>query len=102
MTAPIRRVDVAISVEALLQQWARQDAGPSGAAVVVEREIAARSRGGVEWQVTPSVAVGVLARPTSLDPAGAGIAWLAAGLAARDALADGPEPGAGATCAWPD
>lgn len=102
MSAPIRRVGVAISVEALLQQWARQDAGPDGAAVVVETEIAARSRGGVEWQVSPSVAVGVLARPTALDPANADIAWLAAGLAARDALADRLGDDTGVTCCWPD
>ena len=70
---------MALSVEALLHQWARQSAAPAGAAVVAETEIAARRRGGIEWRTDDAVAVGVLARPEALDPGSGDVAWLAGG-----------------------
>jgi biotin-(acetyl-CoA carboxylase) ligase len=97
---PIRRLEVGISVEALLQQWARQEAGPAGAAVTLGTEIAARCRGGVEWRAEEAVAVGVLARPTALEPDRVDLGWLAAGLGAAEAL-DWLRGGAHA-CRWPD
>lgn len=100
MTPPTRAVAVALSAEALLQQWARQDDAPSGAAVVADAEIAARCRGGVEWRSPHAVAVSVLARPTALAAASADVCWAAASLAAAEAL-DGCLGGR-RSCLWPD
>lgn len=100
MNPPTRRAAVALSVEALLQQWARQSAAPAGAAVVADTEIAARGRGGVEWRTSNAVAVSVLARPGDLDPGAADVSWAAASLAAAQALEncrDGRR-----FCLWPD
>ena len=91
---------MALSVEALLHQWARQSAAPAGAAVVAETEIAARRRGGIEWRTDDAVAVGVLARPEALDPGSGDVAWLAGGLAAARALED-CRTGRW-SCLWPD
>ena len=100
MTPPKRTAAVALSVEALLHQWARQSAAPAGAAVVADTEIAARCRGGIEWRTPDAVAVSVLARPGDLDPAAADVGWAAASLAAAQALEDcrGGRRG----CLWPD
>lgn len=97
---PRRRHEVGISVEALLQQWARQETGPTGAAVVLGTEVSARTRGGVEWRADDAVAVGVLARPAALDPDRVDLGWLAASLGAAAALGElrGGSPG----CRWPD
>lgn len=100
MTLPTRTVTVALSVEALLHQWARQSAAPAGAAVVADTEIAARRRGGIEWRTPDAVAVSVLARPEMLDPSAVDVGWAAAGLAAAralDACRDGRR-----SCLWPD
>lgn len=91
---------MALSVEALLHQWARQSAAPAGAAVVADTEIAARRRGGMEWRTTDAVAVSVLARPEALDPSAVDVGWAAASLAAAralDACRDGHR-----SCLWPD
>jgi len=96
----VRRLVIGISAEALLQQWARQEAAPAGAAVVVETEIAARRRGGVEWRHDDAVAVGVLARPAALEPDRADLGWLAAGVGAAEAL--DRLGGDGHRCRWPD
>ena len=97
---PTRTAAVALSVEALLQQWARQSAAPAGAAVVADTEIAARRRGGVEWSTPDAVAVSVLARPVGLDPTSVDVAWAAASLATARAL---DECGQGQrSCLWPD
>ncbi len=91
---------MALSVEALLHQWARQSAAPAGAAVVADTEIAARRRGGIEWRTPDAVAVSVLARPEALDPSAVDVGWAAASLAAAralDACRDGPR-----SCRWPD
>ena len=100
MTLMTRAVAVALSAEALLQQWARQDAAPSGAAVVADAEIAARRRGGVEWRSPHAVAVSVLARPASLAAPSADVSWAAASLAAAEALDDCL--GGRRSCLWPD
>ena len=100
MTPPTRTAAVALSVEALLHQWARQSAAPAGAAVVADTEIAARSRGGIEWRTPDAVAVSVLARPEALDPSAVDVGWAAASLAASralDACRDGHR-----CCLWPD
>lgn len=91
---------MALSVEALLHQWARQSAAPAGAAVVADTEIAARRRGGIEWRTPDAVAVSVLARPDHLGPASADVGWAAASLAAARAL-DGCREGRW-SCLWPD
>ena len=91
---------MALSVEALLHQWARQSAAPAGAAVVADTEIAARRRGGMEWRTPDAVAVSVLARPEALDPSAVDVGWAAAGLAAARAL-DGCLGGE-RSCLWPD
>ena len=91
---------MALSVEALLHQWARQSAAPAGAAVVADTEIAARRRGGIEWRTPDAVAVSVLARPEALDPSAVDVGWAAASLAAAralDACRDGHR-----SCRWPD
>ena len=91
---------VGISAEALLEQWARREAAPEGAAVVLDVEIAARTRGGAEWRQQDAVAVAVLGRPASLAVEQADLAWAAASLGAARALDDlsgGPHD-----CLWPD
>ena len=100
MTPPTRTATVALSVEALLHQWARQSAAPAGAAVVADTEIAARRRGGTEWRTADAVAVSVLARPAALDPSMVDVGWAAASLAAARAL-DACR-GGHRSCLWPD
>lgn len=100
MTPPTRTAAVALSVDARLHQWARQEAAPAGAAVVADTEIAARRRGGIEWRTPDAVAVSVLARPETLDPSTVDVGWAAASLAAAralDACRDGRR-----SCLWPD
>lgn len=82
----IRRVAVAVSAEALMHQWARQESASAGSALVVDTEISARLRGGVIWRNPEPLAASVLARPAGLDPSGADLAWLAASLGAARAL----------------
>ncbi len=98
--AELRRVRVAVSVEALMHQWARQRAAPAGFALAVDTEIAARIRGGVEWKAADAKAVAVLARPVTLEPSNRDLAWLAASLAAARAHHRPGEPEVG--CVWPD
>lgn len=85
----IRRVSVAVSAEALMHQWARQESASAGSALVVDTEISARLRGGVIWRNPDPMATAVLARPAGLDPSGTDMAWLAASLGAARALDDG-------------
>lgn len=96
----IRRARVAVSVDALVQQWARQEDAPAGAAVIASSEIAGRLRGGVEWRQAGAVAVGVLARPSALDPSEVELGWLVAGLGAAAALDQ--SDGGRHVCEWPD
>lgn len=91
---------VAVSVDALMHQWARQESAPAGSALVAEAEISARLRGGALWRTSGALAVAVLARPAELDPSGVDLAWLAASLGAARAFdaATGGEH----RCEWPD
>ena len=100
MSGGIRRVPVAVSVDALMHQWARQESAPAGSALVAEAEISARLRGGALWRTSEALAAAVLARPAELDPSGMDLAWLAASLGAARALdiAAGGEH----RCEWPD
>lgn len=100
MTVETRHADVAVSIEALLHQWARSERAPAGSGFVVKAEIAARRRGGVEWPTTNSLAVGVVVRPTDLDPRSEDLVWLAANLAAVRAL--DRLTGAQHSSIWPD
>lgn len=100
MSGAWERVAVALSAEARLHQLARQEAAPAGSAVVVDTEISARLRGGVEWDQEDAVAVAVLARPEGLDFRHADLAWPAAGLAAAAALSE--FSGDSYLCDWPD
>ena len=96
----IRRIQIALSVDALMQQWARQDEAPAGAALIASTEIAGRLRGGVEWRREESVSVGVLARPRALEPSEVELGWLVASLGAASAL--DAVTGKRHTCVWPD
>ena len=100
MSGGIRRVPVAVSVDALMHQWARQESAPAGSALVAEAEISARLRGGALWRTSEALAAAVLARPAELEPSGMDLAWLAASLGAARALdiAAGGEH----RCEWPD
>lgn len=100
MSGGIRRVPVAVSVDALMHQWARQESAPAESALVAEAEISARLRGGALWRTSEALAAAVLARPAELEPSGADLAWLAASLGAARALdiAAGGEH----RCEWPD
>ena len=91
---------MAVSVDALMHQWARQESAPAGSALVAEAEISARLRGGALWRTSEALAAAVLARPAELDPSGVDLAWLAASLGAARALdiAAGGEH----RCEWPD
>ena len=96
----IRRVPVAVSAEALMHQWARQESASAGSALVVGAEISARLRGGVLWRTSEALAVAVLARPAGLDPSDGDLAWLAASLGAARAL--DAVGGRRHRCEWPD
>lgn len=100
MSGGIRRVPVAVSVDALMHQWARQESAPAGSALVAEAEISARLRGGALWRTSEALAAAVLARPAELDPSGVDLAWLAASLGAARAL--DIAAGGKHRCEWPD
>lgn len=99
--APRRRFAVAVNAEALALAWARQEAAPTGAVVIVDREISPRGRLGRLWP-HPQERTATLAmvwRPT-LGADQADLVWLAASiglLAAARSLAE-PEMGLN----WPD
>ena len=95
-----RHAGFAVSVDALLQQWARREDAPSGSAYVVSTEISGRLRGGVEWRHENSISVGVLARPRALEPSEIELGWLAASLGAASALSQ--VTGVRYECGWPD
>lgn len=100
MSGGIRRVPVAVSVDALMHQWARQESAPAGSALVAEAEISARLRGGALWRTSEALAAAVLARPAELEPSGMDLAWLAASLGAARAL--DTAAGGEHRCEWPD
>lgn len=81
-------------------QWARQEHAPAGSAIVVDNEIAARTRGGSRWVQPDSLTIAVLARPRTLEPDVAELAWLAGGVGAAAALDD--LTAKRYACHWPD
>ena len=100
MSLEVRHVPVALSADALMLQWARQEQAPAGSVIVVDNEISARTRGGSHWVHTDSLTVAVLARPRTLEPDVADLAWLAGGVGAAAAL-DGLTAER-SVCHWPD
>ncbi len=101
MSPEIRHATVGLSIDALIQQWAREQAAPAGSAYVVDSEIAARRRGGVLWwHRSDATAVAVVARPERLDPGSADLLWLAASLGAAEAF--DRVTGESHRCSWPD
>jgi hypothetical protein len=98
---PLRRYPVAVSAGAMALAWARQEAAPQGAAVVVGRELYPLNRLGRPWQVPPeqTLACAVVLRP-DLPAASADAMWLVGGLIAKE----GAEAASGLTLAtwWPD
>ncbi len=91
----IRHLPVAISVEQIASAWARREAGPSGATVIVDHEISGRQRLGIAWKATPSTALScaVIVRP-ALGPEAEAILWVVALVAAARAVPVSP--------GWPD
>lgn len=86
--SPVRCHPVAVNVEALALQWARQEDAPEGALVVVDLELAGRGRRGVPWRSVPGgqLAAAVVLRPEA-PPEAEGVLWLIGCLALTDALA---------------
>lgn len=98
---PIRTYRIAVSASALALAWARQENGPNGATVIVEREVSPLGRHSKLW-TTPAestLALGVVLRPPlSVEEADA--TWLLAALAATE----GAQAASGKQLAswWPD
>lgn len=98
---PVRHFTVALSVGAMAQAWARQEAAPHGAAVVADQEVSPLGRIGALWTVpaADTLACAVVLRPALTVPQG-DAAWLMAGLVGAGAA----EAVAGRPLAtwWPD
>ncbi len=92
---------VGISAETFALAWVRTERAPSGAAVVTGQEISPRGFNGRLWTVEPeqTVAMAVVLRPEIPTERADGL-WLAAGLAARDAVV--VVGGTEAWTRWPD
>lgn len=100
MSSEVRHASVALTIDALLLQWARQDSAPDGSAYVVDREISPRRRGGALWQHPDSIAVGVVVRPLTVEPSSVDLLWVAASIAAAEGLTDLTDRQH--RCVWPD
>lgn len=100
MSPETRHVPLALSADALMLQWARQELAPAGSAIIVDNEIAARTRGGSHWTRPDSLTIAVLARPRTLEPDVADLAWLAGGVGAASAFDDLTADRY--VCVWPD
>lgn len=85
--APVQHYPVAVSVESLAQAWVRQRDAPEGALLVADAELSARGRRGTSWVSVAgrSLAFSVVLRP-GLPPAGEGLLWLLASLAAAEGV----------------
>lgn len=97
----VRRYKVGISTGALALAWARQEDGPHGATVLVDREISPLGRHSRLWTAPPETTLScavVLRPPLSVEEGDA--VWLLAGLAA----AEGAEEATGRSLGtwWPD
>jgi len=97
----IRTYDVATSVEALASAWARGEAAPEGAVVVVSTEVSGRLRGGEPWTVggADALLLAVVTRP-AVDPMQEALLWLPASLAAGESI--GAVTGVDCRLRWPD
>ncbi len=98
---PIRRFPLGISAAALALAWARQEEGPAGATVVVDREVSPLGRIGKLWAQAPesSLLCAVVLRPP-LAAEEADVVWLIGGVAAADAAAS--VSGVDVGTWWPD
>lgn len=98
---PVRRFPLAISAAALALAWARQEEGPAGATVVVDREVSPLGRIGKLWVQAPesSLLCAVVLRPALAAEEADGV-WLMAGSAAAEAAAS--VSGAEVGTWWPD
>ncbi len=94
----IRRISVGVSAEAVAGAWARQERAADGSVVVVEGEVAGRLRGGTPASGGPAIAV-IVRR--SLPLAAEDRLWIAAQMAATDAIALGAND-AVVRAGWPD
>ena len=98
---PFRHFEVAISAGTQALAWARQEDAPSGAAVVVDREISPLARRGRLWSAPAesTLACAVVLRP-SLPAEEGDISWVIIGVAA----AEGAETVSGRKLStwWPD
>lgn len=85
--SPVQYFGVGVSVESLALGWARQNDAPEGALVVTDVELSARGRRGQTWVSVGgrSLAFSVILRP-GLPPAGEGLLWLLASLAAAEGV----------------
>lgn len=85
--------------------WARQEAAPHGATVLVDHEINALGRIGAPWQTTGSASLtcAVVLRP-SLDVEDADVPWLLGGLGAAAGIeaCTGSSAGLSPATWWPD
>ncbi|MGH9186542.1 MAG: hypothetical protein ACRD0U_12120 [Acidimicrobiales bacterium] len=83
---PFRWFPVAVSAEAMALAWARQEAGPAGAAVVVGREIRPTGRRNRLWPVPSesTLTLAVILRPELPADEGDAI-WLVASSVAAEA-----------------
>lgn len=84
---PVQHYGVGVSAESLALGWARQNDAPEGALVVTDVELSARGRRGQTWVSVGgrSLAFAVVLRP-ALPPAGEGLLWLLASLAAAEGV----------------
>lgn len=97
-----RHLPVAVSAEAIALAWARQEAAPAGAVVIVDHEISPRCRLGRLWERVQerTATLAMVWRPT-IPIEAVDLAWAAASLGlvrALDAHIDGPPP----RLWWPD
>lgn len=98
---PVRRFPLAVSAAALALAWARQEEGPAGATVVVDREVSPLGRIGKLWAQPPesSLLCAVVLRP-ALAAEEADVVWLIGGLAAAEAATS--VSGVDVGTWWPD
>lgn len=84
---PVQYFGVGVSAESLALGWARKQDAPEGALVVMDVELSARGRRGVTWVSAAgrSLAFALVLRP-ALPPAGEGLLWLLASLAAAEGV----------------
>lgn len=92
---------VGISAETFALAWLRTERAPSGAVVVTGQEISPRGFNGRLWTIEPeqTVAMAVVLRPEIPTEWADGL-WLAAGLAAREAVV--AVGGSDVWTRWPD